>query len=483
MTDGANLEYWELPEGQAYQIVDWLNRYEVKESHTPVQAEDKNPKLQGKPLRFIRWGYDQAGDCLFGLKLGLGYRRFLATAQKLHIPAMLGLGLFGKLLEIAGSKRGGLRGWIADDRFERMDAVAIAFGVGIPENEAIDGLKLLLHPDVRWVERSEVDLKQLKSQVIHKKKGGKAEKEEREGEKGEKVTNKKGSRGKNKKPDVSEDVLNPYITETETLTENSKFKTKTETETEEGAGSPVVPGQGIARGGKEEGDGRTVKPEGLDSAGSPGPARWDSGLGDSGDRVSVGSEASGGSEDSAGSGIGDSEVRDSVAGRTGRGVTDPQKDSGPTRHREIPKKEIPFGGLFDDHYRNQWKIRFAQIDLVGDDPKFLLEEIPREPEMRDQVLLWITEQWLIGVFGNELLSRSDQGQADRTTFFGRNGDAGLVREIADCEEEKGLLRAIRICQQARKKADQVNTPLRKPLAWMTKRFQELIYNSVGARPP
>ena len=161
-------EYWELAEGEAYRITDWLHRYEVKDSKSPVQQGDVDPKLCSQPLKYIRWGYDQAGDCIFGLKLGIGYRRLLSVAQKLKIPAMLGLGLFGKLLEIAGSKRRGLRGWIADDRFERMDAAAIAFGMGIPENEAIDGLKLLAHPDVKWIERSEADLNQIKSQVIHK---------------------------------------------------------------------------------------------------------------------------------------------------------------------------------------------------------------------------------------------------------------------------------------------------------------------------
>ena len=132
--------------GFVYRIVDWKRRYEITTKQTKAADETPAESLRKKPHEFIRWK-------VFGHNLGPGYRKIVKKARR---PGTLfelaAIGLFGKLLEIAGDQGDpAFRGWILDHDQKPMSAETIAELLDVDEVKLFkESIDILL--DAGWVE-------------------------------------------------------------------------------------------------------------------------------------------------------------------------------------------------------------------------------------------------------------------------------------------------------------------------------------------
>lgn len=134
---------------QAYRIVDWKRRYEIKADKRDAGENTPDDQLRRKPHDFIKWR-------VFGHKLGHKYRTLTKKAWRPgEINELAVIGFFGKLLELAGDQESPqYRGWILDEDQQPMDVKAIAELLDIQEvGRLTEAMGMLI--DVGWVEKSE----------------------------------------------------------------------------------------------------------------------------------------------------------------------------------------------------------------------------------------------------------------------------------------------------------------------------------------
>ena len=132
--------------GFVYRIAEWQRRYEITTKQTKASDDTPAEHLRKKPHEFIRWK-------VFGHNLGPGYRRIVKKAWRQgSLNELAIIGLFGKLLEIAGDQaQPAFRGWILDHDQQPMDHNSIAELLDIEEKGLLkDAIAVLV--DVGWVE-------------------------------------------------------------------------------------------------------------------------------------------------------------------------------------------------------------------------------------------------------------------------------------------------------------------------------------------
>ena len=137
---------------QAYRIVDWKRRYEIKLDKRDATEDTPAERLRKKPHDFIKWK-------VFGHRLGHKYRAMIQKAWKPgEINELAVLGFFGKLLELAGDqKEPEFRGWILDEDQQPMTLRQIAELLDIQElGRLLEAMGILI--DLNWVEKCEVEL-------------------------------------------------------------------------------------------------------------------------------------------------------------------------------------------------------------------------------------------------------------------------------------------------------------------------------------
>jgi hypothetical protein len=125
-----------------YQIADG-DRYEVNDSNgvwKPGQTK------RAGPLPFIRWKVN-------GHAWGPGYRAFLEVATKKY--AAMCLGVFGKLLELAGNQPRELRWALLDHQGVPFTPPAIADAIGFAKRDVERALEVLVDSRVTWIELGE----------------------------------------------------------------------------------------------------------------------------------------------------------------------------------------------------------------------------------------------------------------------------------------------------------------------------------------
>ena len=411
-------EYWQLGPNQAYEIVDWLHRYEVNAKGDPVQMGEDNPNLRVAPLLFIKWGHNEAANALYGLCWGPGYRSLLDTSKKLEVYAGLAMGWFGKFLEIAGAKMRDYRGWVTDDSNKPMDSARLAEMLGVSQAEIEMALKVLCHENVDWLTvRDYQTQKKPKKAAVKRKKAKPAAPPEIPGRVQKPATN---------PPDVSRRVI---ITETE-LTERKLKEDKPEPELMPEQSEPAVSsGQ-------------------LGSVGSiRSPASG------SGDRGS-GFGRSGGSEDRQFGKIGGSEG--GGADRGGKAPLD----------FEFPA--ITEGRLL------HWNNLLSQRNLLTTNPDFIKEELAVEPAARKGEAIGLVKTWMNWLFKSELSASNQQARRDQGLFFGVDGAPGMIQRIYEAGGVTAIVKAIKIVQTAKTKTNCHSSPLRTPLAYVNQQFQLLI---------
>lgn len=134
---------------QAYRIVEWRRRYEIKADKRDAGGDTPIEQLRRKPHEFIKWR-------VFGHKLGHKYRQIIQRAWRAgEINELAVIGFFGKLLEIAGDQaEPKYRGYILDEDQQPMDIRQIAELLGIHEvGRLSEAMTMLLEVD--WVTRCE----------------------------------------------------------------------------------------------------------------------------------------------------------------------------------------------------------------------------------------------------------------------------------------------------------------------------------------
>ena len=132
---------------QAYRIVDWKRRYEIKADKRDATEDTPPEKLRKRPHDFIKWK-------VFGHRLGHKYRTMVQKAWKPgEINELAVLGFFGKLLELAGDQEDQkYRGWILDEDQQPMTMQQIAELLDIHEaGRLTEAMGILI--DLNWVEK------------------------------------------------------------------------------------------------------------------------------------------------------------------------------------------------------------------------------------------------------------------------------------------------------------------------------------------
>lgn len=132
---------------QAYRIVDWKRRYEIKADKRDANEDTPAEKLRKRPHDFIKWK-------VFGHRLGHKYRMMVQKAWKPgEINELAVLGFFGKLLELAGDQEDQKhRGWILDEDQQPMTIQQIAELLDIQEVGRLTGAMGILI-DLNWIEK------------------------------------------------------------------------------------------------------------------------------------------------------------------------------------------------------------------------------------------------------------------------------------------------------------------------------------------
>ena len=418
-------EYWQLKDGQAYEIVDWLDLYEINGKDDAVKKGGKNTVPKVGPLKFIRWGRDEAADALYGLRWGPGYRRLLKTAKELDLMTGVALGWFGKFLEIAGSKMRDYRGWVTDGSNKPMDSERLAEELGVPVEEIEAALKMLCHERVNWVAVRDYKLqKQVKKASTRKKPPKTTAKPTNPG-----IRKNSGTNG----PEKFRTVQEPEHELTER--EPKELKTEPEHRPEQTDGSVSFGGAG--------------------SVGLPGSTPLGSEGRSSGDRSSGGSE------------IGSSEIGSSVGGGAGQAFSD-------FEHPAIT-----------DGRQRHWMDQLGRRNLLSINPNFILDELPKQQPARQVEAVFLAKIWMGCLFTAELESSNQQGRRDRGIFFGVNGKPGLLKSIYDSGGAANIVRALKAVQDAKQKMNGPH-PLYNPMGFINKKFQAIVGKPLQAiigKPP
>ena len=118
-----------------YEIVEWLQRYEV---NSKGQAAEAGDKLRRAPLTYYR-------AKVTGTSQGLGYRKLLGMANS---QALEVFGIFHKLLEIAAGRPRESRGRIDQSIGE------LAMIIGIDEQNIRNALSILSDKDLGWLQKT-----------------------------------------------------------------------------------------------------------------------------------------------------------------------------------------------------------------------------------------------------------------------------------------------------------------------------------------
>jgi len=120
----------------AYQIAEWLERYEVNyRGHEAKPGDD----LQVGPLRFIRLK-------VHGHRQGAGFRQMRKRAGK---RAYETFGMFCKFLEIAGNQSRDNRGYLLNERDQPATVEDLAFILDTEQSRVEAALAVLV--DVGWI--------------------------------------------------------------------------------------------------------------------------------------------------------------------------------------------------------------------------------------------------------------------------------------------------------------------------------------------
>ncbi len=149
---------------QAYRIVDWKRRYEIKLDKRDATEDTPAEKLRKKPHDFIKWK-------VFGHRLGHKYRTMVRKAWKPgEINEMAVLGFFGKLLELAGDQENPkYRGWILDEDQQPMTMQQIAELLDVHElGRLTEAMGILI--DLNWVEKCQFpfSIDQVSCEIVDK---------------------------------------------------------------------------------------------------------------------------------------------------------------------------------------------------------------------------------------------------------------------------------------------------------------------------
>lgn len=132
---------------QAYRIVDWKRRYEIKADKRDATEDTPPEKLRKRPHDFIKWK-------VFGHRLGHKYRTMVQKAWKPgEINELAVLGFFGKLLELAGDQEDQkYRGWVLNDDQQPMTIQQIAELLDVHEaGRLTEAMGILI--DLNWMEK------------------------------------------------------------------------------------------------------------------------------------------------------------------------------------------------------------------------------------------------------------------------------------------------------------------------------------------
>lgn len=134
---------------QAYRIIEWKRRYEIKIDKRDADESTPDEQLRKKAHDFVKWR-------VFGHQLSVSYRQIIKKAWRPgQINELAVMGLFGKLLEIAGDqKKPQYRGWILNHNQQPMDCQQIAELLDIQETGCLrEAIAILI--DVGWLENCE----------------------------------------------------------------------------------------------------------------------------------------------------------------------------------------------------------------------------------------------------------------------------------------------------------------------------------------
>lgn len=131
---------------KAYRIVDWLARYEVTGKGKAATTGTQLSELRVGPLEYIRFK-------VHGHSHGPGWRKLLRVGWiASDVRELAAIGLFAKLLELAGDQRREFRGWILDSDQRPLTAGGIADELGVHEKTIVGNLMTLLCETMGWVE-------------------------------------------------------------------------------------------------------------------------------------------------------------------------------------------------------------------------------------------------------------------------------------------------------------------------------------------
>ena len=123
-------------------IANWVARYEVSSKGREAKPGDD---LQISPLKYIR-------QKVRGRSQGVGYRKLRQLVGPDHIMTVIGI--FGKLLEIAGERPRELRGQLLNENDKPASIQDLAFILDVPESQIAMAIDALSNEKIGWIKKT-----------------------------------------------------------------------------------------------------------------------------------------------------------------------------------------------------------------------------------------------------------------------------------------------------------------------------------------